>query len=59
MSYYKTCPECGAHLDPGEMCNCHKAEEIKYINALLEHMTPRQVSMVYLDANRVFCAGKK
>lgn len=22
MSYYKTCPECGAHLDPGEACEC-------------------------------------
>ncbi len=22
MSYYKTCPRCGAHLDPGEVCDC-------------------------------------
>lgn len=22
MGYYKTCPECGAHLDPGERCDC-------------------------------------
>ena len=22
MSYYKTCPECGAVLDPGEKCTC-------------------------------------
>ena len=22
MSYYKTCPLCGAHLDPGEACDC-------------------------------------
>lgn len=22
MSYYKTCPHCGAHLDPGERCDC-------------------------------------
>ncbi len=22
MSYYKTCPHCGAHLDPGETCDC-------------------------------------
>lgn len=22
MSYYKTCPECGAHLDPSELCDC-------------------------------------
>lgn len=22
MSYFKTCPHCGAHLDPGEVCDC-------------------------------------
>ena len=22
MSYYHTCPDCGANLDPGETCDC-------------------------------------
>lgn len=22
MSYYHTCPDCGANLDPCERCNC-------------------------------------
>lgn len=22
MSYYRTCPRCGANLDPGETCGC-------------------------------------
>lgn len=22
MSYYKTCPLCGAHLDSAEVCDC-------------------------------------
>ena len=22
MSIYRTCPHCGAHLDPGERCDC-------------------------------------
>lgn len=26
MSYYRTCPDCGAHLDPGETCDCKDAE---------------------------------
>lgn len=26
MRYYKTCPECGSHLDPGEHCDCDKEE---------------------------------
>lgn len=24
MSYYKVCPHCGAHLDPGEVCDCRE-----------------------------------
>lgn len=24
MSYYRTCPRCGAHLDPGEVCDCRE-----------------------------------
>ena len=22
MPYFWTCPDCGAHLDPGERCDC-------------------------------------
>ena len=22
MGYYRVCPNCGAHLDPGEICDC-------------------------------------
>lgn len=25
MSYYRTCPFCGAFLDPGERCDCTDA----------------------------------
>ena len=24
MSYFNKCPDCGAHLDPGEKCDCEK-----------------------------------
>ena len=27
MSYYRTCPSCGAHLDPGERCDCREDEK--------------------------------
>lgn len=27
MPYYKICPECGAHLDPGEKCDCQEEDE--------------------------------
>lgn len=26
MSYYTTCPDCGANLDPGEICDCGQKE---------------------------------
>ena len=25
-TYYRTCPYCGASLDPGEQCDCEEAE---------------------------------
>lgn len=27
MSYYRTCPHCGANLDPGERCDCRGNEK--------------------------------
>lgn len=27
MSYYRTCPSCGANLDPGEICDCQDKKE--------------------------------
>lgn len=24
MGYYRICPHCGSHLDPGESCDCIK-----------------------------------
>lgn len=24
--FYRTCPLCGAHLDPGESCDCKRKE---------------------------------
>lgn len=38
MSYYKTCPYCGDHLDPGERCGCVciKREDIE-ITEMIHH----------------------
>ena len=27
MSYYHTCPDCKANLDPGEQCDCKKTKQ--------------------------------
>lgn len=29
MSYYRVCPRCGAHLDPGELCDCRQRPRAK------------------------------
>ncbi len=30
MPYYWTCPDCGAHLDPGEHCDCETTTKEDY-----------------------------
>lgn len=32
MSYYRTCPCCGCHLDPGEVCDCDKKAAVSATN---------------------------
>lgn len=27
MAFYSICPKCGAHLDPGESCDCDEMAE--------------------------------
>lgn len=29
MSYYRVCPACGCHLDPGEVCDCRGRTEVE------------------------------
>ena len=29
MAFYRTCPDCGASLDPGERCDCQEEAEKK------------------------------
>ena len=27
MDYYRICPDCGASLDPGEVCDCQRSND--------------------------------
>lgn len=36
MAYYRICPWCGAHLDPGERCDCGEGR--------WERITPRSMA---------------
>ena len=29
MEYYRTCPICGANLDPGEKCDCQEPDALE------------------------------
>lgn len=40
--YYKTCPFCNAHLDPGEQCDCKRMESQEPRQG--ELMSPRSIS---------------
>ena len=33
MAYYKTCPNCGAALDPGDHCDCEEIKRAAYDEA--------------------------
>lgn len=56
MSYYKTCPVCGAALDPGEKCECEqttdKEKMIAAITELMQGATMSELEFVlgYLTA---------
>lgn len=47
MSYYRTCPLCGAHLDPGESCDCVEREIIS-----LSHKLTKDERIAYLERLR-------
>lgn len=40
MSYYRTCPHCGANLDPGERCDCTPPAKSKALASLDKKTAP-------------------
>lgn len=49
MSYYKVCLHCGAHLDPGEACDCAGSmysrlteENKRKVNEAIDRMIEKQ-----------------
>ena len=57
MSYYRTCPNCGAALDPGEICECVQRdfsqltdENKGKINALISEKLEKQEREAFLKA---------
>lgn len=48
MAYFTTCPHCGAHLDPGEYCDCMTNNE--KFNVMLNSLRHRREIMGVLEA---------
>jgi len=46
--YYRTCPYCGANLDPGEVCDCltEKGRRIRHIRELVEPEKSGQMRLI-------------
>lgn len=64
MSYYRTCPHCGANLDPGERCDCRPALQAEArslfsqltdeaIEAIMEEIKKAPVSVTSTDRSEV------
>ncbi len=56
--YYRTCPYCGAHLDPGERCDCQDKEKEA---APLQRERPQAKTPIASLADQppeVKCAGR-
>ena len=51
MSYYRTCPRCGASLDPGERCDCTDQSRDIYLAFIRREMQRDSVPNVL----RPFC----
>ncbi len=50
MSYYRTCPLCGASLDPGERCTCQQYERMDaYSIEEYEPAWPRAAMLAYRE----------
>ena len=50
MAYYRTCPECGAALDPGEMCDCSAARFYR-LSPDNQQRVNRVISALYAEQN--------
>lgn len=53
MSYYRTCPHCGANLDPGEKCDCQQKNAV--MGAAITH-DGKQEKRKHLTAS--YCTRK-
>lgn len=61
MSYYRTCPNCGAALDPGEKCECVQQERDRqaFLTAIQDPETRAAVVDILEKAGLLDNGGKE
>ena len=59
-TYYTTCPDCGAHLDPCEPCDCHVelAGKAYPVSGMVEHETLGPLPVVDMADDADYCWQK-
>lgn len=59
MAYYNICPDCGAHLDPGESCDCQDRieEKIKAVSYTETEQHTGQLRMILRRENETVTVG--
>ena len=62
MSYYRTCPYCGSHLDPCERCDCIEVmydrltpENKMKVNTAIDVLLARQTENAAPSATNTWC----
>ena len=46
--YYKTCPHCGAHPDPGEICDCSEKEKGRPVREAPDGQRKKDTGYVFM-----------
>ena len=58
MAMYRTCPLCGANLDPGELCDCQDGEESDSERCDLRRSGTRERYSSGRESGISVCAGE-
>lgn len=59
MSYCSTCPDCVAHLDPGEKCNCREEAESELLALVRKSKDPEMALQIAVETLKQFLGVSK
>lgn len=57
MPYFKICPTCGAHLDPGETCDDCRTEKVQTNRTLPDNFKEHPLTNPSHHSSSVICHG--